>query len=484
MRNLTLGREVVCIGYGRLSFDDPSRKTSSVQDQEAAARRYADQKGWAMHSFHGDHGITGATMQRPGLQEMLRHVRERRVDFVIIEDVDRLGRDQEHLQYMAKLFRANDVRLHAVAIGPVEDLVLAVKAIIAEEQRRRTAYTTRRGLVGKARRAGATGGKTLGYRRVVIGISEDGYDVDRYVTVEEEANLVRRLYELYAAGYSLKAICTMLDAEGVPTPSAKWKRRNKVGKWNPSSLSGNVERGEGILNNKVYIGERVFNRRTWVEMPTEDRGFTRQPRLNAESDWVVNFDPEQRIIPQDLWEAVKERQREAREARDEQFHITRNPLAGAKRPGHLLSELVICGMCGEKFVATGGGRWRCRNHRGAGCANSSVTTTEIEERVLRGLRERLLSPALISRLAAELQKELDQALHDVGSSRAAIEVELADTRSRIAKLVQHLEEEDGTPKALIQRLKQLEEVETRLVAEHAITPERKVVRIPANYAAI
>jgi site-specific DNA recombinase len=69
--------------------------------------------------------------------------------------------------------------LHAVAIGPVEDLVLAVKAIIAEEQRRRIAYTTRRGLVGKARRAGATGGKTLGYRRIVIGIGEDGYDIDR-----------------------------------------------------------------------------------------------------------------------------------------------------------------------------------------------------------------------------------------------------------------------------------------------------------------
>jgi site-specific DNA recombinase len=104
-------RNIVAVGYGRLSFDDPKRKMSSVQDQEAAAHRYTDQKGWKLHSFHGDHGITGATMRRPGLQAMLALVRAGKVDIVIIEDVDRLGRDQEHLQYMAKLFRAHDVRL-------------------------------------------------------------------------------------------------------------------------------------------------------------------------------------------------------------------------------------------------------------------------------------------------------------------------------------------------------------------------------------
>ncbi|WP_063977159.1 recombinase family protein, partial [Sphingobium yanoikuyae] len=474
----------VAIAYGRLSFDDPSRKTSSVRDQEVAARRYADQKGWILHSFHGDHGITGATMQRPGLQQLLRIVKNGEVDVVIIEDVDRLGRDQEHLQYMAKLLRAFDVRLHAVAIGPVEDLVLAVKGIIAEEQRRRIAYTTRRGLVGKARRAGATGGKTLGYVRAVLGLSEDGYEVDRYIVVEEEAALVRRIFELYATGHSLKTICRMLDAEGIPTPSAHWRRRNKVGKWNPSSLSGNIERGEGILNNRAYVGERIFNRRNWVEVPTEDRGFTRQPRVNDESDWVVNIDPDQRIIPQDLWDAVKARQLDARAARDEKFNITGNPLAGAKRPAHLLTDLVVCGACGEKFIATGGGRWRCRNHRSAACDNGSVTSAELEARTLRGIRERLLTPTLISGFAAEMQKELDRAHQDKGLSRASIDIELADTRARICNLVKQLEEDDDAPRSLIARLKQLEEAEARLASEQENVPERKVVRLPANYAAI
>ncbi len=87
---------------------------------------------------------------------------------------------------------------------------------------------------------------------------------------------------------------------------------------------------------------------------------------------------------------------------------------------------------------------------------------ELENRVLRGVRERLLSPSLISRFAGELQKELNRAVHDNGASRVAVEVTLADTRSRIAKLVQQMEENEEVSKALIGRLKQLEETEARL----------------------
>lgn len=84
------------------------------------------------------------------------------MDVVIIEDVDRLSRDQEHLQHMSKIFRVHGVVLHTVAAGVIDHLVLSVKGMIGEQQRMRIAYTTRRGLAGKAKRGGVTGGKTLG----------------------------------------------------------------------------------------------------------------------------------------------------------------------------------------------------------------------------------------------------------------------------------------------------------------------------------
>ena len=472
------------IGYGRLSFDDPDRRTSSVEDQEAAARRYAEQHGFAFLGFYADHGITGATMERPRLQMMLGLVRANNVDVLIIEDVDRLSRDQEHLQYMAKLLRAHGVILHTVAVGAINELVLSVKGIVAEDQRRRTAYQTRRGLKGKAHRAGATGGKTLGFERAITGQDARGAELDRYIIIEREAALVRRIFTLYDEGHSLKSICDILDSEGVPPPSASWQRRNSTGRWNPSTLSGNVERCEGILNNRAYIGERIFNRRTWIEVPNERRGFSRQPRLNDQSEWIVGNDPEQRVVDQALWDRVKARQQQARAARDEQFRLTANPIAGAKRPKHLLSEMVHCGSCGDLFIASGAGRWRCRSHRRGTCVNGSVTTAELEERVLCGVRQRLLSPALIARFAAELQHELDAAYRTSNDSRGRIEIELTDARNRISKLVRRMEEDDDPPRALLQRLKELEATENRLADQLETEPTRTAIRLPVNYEVV
>ena len=53
---------------------------------------------------HYDDGITGATLQRPGLQAMRREVDDGRVKVVILEDINRLGRDEEHRQYIKKVF--------------------------------------------------------------------------------------------------------------------------------------------------------------------------------------------------------------------------------------------------------------------------------------------------------------------------------------------------------------------------------------------
>ena len=83
----------------------------------------------------------------------------------------------------------------------------------------RIAYTTRRGLKGKASRGGATGGRVLGYMRVVTGQDAQGRDLDCLAIEEEQAALVRRIFLLYADGRSLKQICNTLNAEGIPSPA-------------------------------------------------------------------------------------------------------------------------------------------------------------------------------------------------------------------------------------------------------------------------
>ncbi|WP_425057366.1 recombinase family protein [Sphingomonas oligoaromativorans] len=471
---------VRALGYGRKSFDDPDNRTSSVADQEMFARTYAERNGLNFVSWYADDGVTGGTMERPGLKHMLDMIRRGDVDAVIIEDVDRLSRDQEHLQYMSKLLRLHRVTLHTVAAGVIDHLVLSVKGMIGEQQRMRIAYTTRRGLAGKAKRGGATGGKTLGYARA---IDPQDPSSDRLIVVEGEAALVRRIFELYGDGSSLKQICNLLNEEGVPTPRARERGKYNAGVWNPSTLSGSAELGEGILNNETYIGRRIFNRRTWIEVPNETRGFRRRPRLNPECDWIIRDEPDLRIIDQDLWLCVKRRQTEARAARDAKFKLTANPLSGAKRPAHLLSGLVTCGCCGGVFVGTGG-RWRCKAAMRQACTNASIRITELEDRVLSGVRDRLLTPAVIERFATALQQELDADRIASGSERAGLQAQLDEVRSRIARLARRLEEDEDAPRTLVERLKELESQEFDLVGALTEVPEQTVVQLPSNYEPI
>jgi site-specific DNA recombinase len=472
------------IAYGRKSFDDPDERTSSVDDQQLFAEAYARSHGFDLLGFYGDDGITGATMERPGLQAALKVLASGKIRILIIEDVDRLGRDAEHIHHMVKLFRLYQVTVHTVSTGRIDDLVFAFKAIIGEQQRMRIAYTTRRGLKGKARRGGVTGGKVLGYRREITGQDAGGRDVDRLVIDDPQSELVQRIFNLYSEGQSLKQICAILNRDGIPSPRARERGKYNAGVWNPTTLSGDRSLGEGILNNEIYIGRRIFNRRIWVEVPNDNRGFSRRPRLNPETEWIINDQPELRIIDQALWDAVKVRQKEARAARDAKYKLTGNPLAGAKRPAHLLSGLVTCGACEAPFLATGAGRWRCKSHRTGTCTNGSITTRELEERALAGIRDRLLTPEIIGRFAAKLQTELE-AMHLANhADRNHVEGELVATRRRIAKLVSRIEEDDDAPRALTVRLKELETIEAGLEIALAEAPEPTVVRLPANYEAV
>ena len=120
---------------GCKSFDDPDRRTSSVDDQPQAAKAYAKRNGFRLITFHGDDGIEGATMKRFALTSLLAAIRRGDAKVVIIEDVDRPGRNQEHLQHMMKIFRAHGVVLDTVAAGVIDELVFSFKGIVGEQQR-------------------------------------------------------------------------------------------------------------------------------------------------------------------------------------------------------------------------------------------------------------------------------------------------------------------------------------------------------------
>jgi len=166
---------LLLIAYGSTL---PRSRINAPDDQQLFGQSYAERCRLEVIAFYGDDGITGAAIERPGLEQVLELITKGQVRNLISEGVARLSCDAEHLHCMVKLFRLHQVAVHTVVAGKVDDLVLAFKGIVGEQQRMRIAYTTRCGLRGKATRGGATGGRVLGYRREITGEDAQGRELD------------------------------------------------------------------------------------------------------------------------------------------------------------------------------------------------------------------------------------------------------------------------------------------------------------------
>jgi hypothetical protein len=155
--------------------------------------------------------------------------------------------------------------------------------------------------------------------------------------VPDEAAIVRRIFDDYRAGASLKQIAKALNAEGVCGPRGAL--------WSPSTIHGNPERGIGILHNELYIGRLVWNRQRFLK--DSDTG-KRVARTNPLSERIAKAVPELRIIDDKLWQAVQARyasvQRKWKSAEEgRRFNQFR-------RPKYSFSGLTKCGQCGAGFL--------------------------------------------------------------------------------------------------------------------------------------
>jgi DNA invertase Pin-like site-specific DNA recombinase len=246
-----------CAIYARFSSDAQSEQ--SIDDQVRICRARAERDGWQVVEVYADYAISGATAGRPRFQQMISEARAGRFRVVLAEALDRLSRDQEHIAGFYKQMQFAGVRVVTIAEGEISELHVGLKGTMSALFLKDLAQKTHRGLEGRVRAGRSGGGLSYGYR-VRRGLRADGTPVTGEMeVVSEEAAVVRRVFEAYAAGQSPRAITRALNAEDVPGP------RN--GKWTASLLLGGAERETGMLRNRLYIGERVWNRQRFIRTP-------------------------------------------------------------------------------------------------------------------------------------------------------------------------------------------------------------------------
>jgi site-specific DNA recombinase len=393
--------------YARYSTD--KQRDASIDDQFRECERVARSAGFEVVARFEDKGMSGGTADRPGYQALLCAARHREFSVIVAEDISRLWRNRAEFGPRSAEFE--DLGVHCVtAVGDDTrrdgwGLVIQIKQAVAEHARREASYRTRRGLEGKAIKGETAGGRAYGYRPASQSAT------GQVEIIEAEAAVVRRIFELYAAGVSSRAIAERLNSENIPSPGAAWRRTDtgkhakRRGKWVGSAIHGDPSRGYGILNNERYLGRLNWGRLQWKRGAANSR---KRTALVADSSMLVTReDPRLRIISDELWEQVKAR-RSARAIGP----IGRKMTKTGKPATSLLSGLLICADCGSRFVARNQRHYQCATRTYGGisaCSNDIRVPRENAEAAIVGyLADELLSPTSIDMAKREYREGMLQ----------------------------------------------------------------------------
>ena len=458
--------------YARYSTD--KQKDTSVEDQIRLCRRLCEQKGWQVTEVFTDHALSGKNTLRPGYQRLIQAAECGQIDVIAAESQNRLSRDMADSANLLKRMNFFGVRIHTASENELDDMKVGVSGLVSTMFLKDLAQKTRRGLEGRIARGKSAGGIAYGYR-VKREILPDGTlsAGDREIE-QDEAAVIKRIFRDYADGLSARTIAAALNAEGVTAPQSG----KGTGTWNPSTIAGNIKRGTGILNNELYIGRLVWNRLTYDTNPDTGK---RLSRLNPPEDWTTEDVPGLRILDDQLWQAVKTRQGEVRQAMNPAGVLTERPrLERARRPTYLLSGLLRCGCCGASYTLINKTRYGCagaRNKGAAVCTNrATIGRAEVEERVLSGLKQRLLAPDLLAQFAEEYRKAFNDAAAGACQDRQKAEHSLKKVEGRIANILTAIE--DGMYTASMKdKMSELEREKARLEAVIADNPKPPALRL-------
>jgi site-specific DNA recombinase len=448
-------------GYSRFSTDLQNDKSNVAQAREYRSHVSQQPNAVVTHDFE-DAGLSGSSMiRRRGIQALLRAARAGEFDVVVTESLDRLSRSQGDIAAIFERLQYARVRLVTLTEGLIDEWKVGVIGAKNAVYLKDLAHKTRRGQREAIAEGRSAGGLSFGYRldRSNRVIKHGREEILRGVLeiFPEQALVVVRIFRLYAAGMSPKAIAKLLNGEGVKGP------RGRI--WRASTIQGNAQTGVGILNNVLYIGRlRAMLRQYGINPETGLRG---KAIMNPASSLAVKDVPHLRIVDDELWEQVKLRQQATRRAQREGVHC-------AKKAKYLFSKLTKCGVCKGGFTTESRDELRCSNYREAGtsvCTNGRVIKRkEVERRVLAALQQRFLTKDHLDNFTRLYVAETNRLRAELRSKQAAAPRELEDVKRRSLEILDFKTKEGWLPEAWKNDLRRLDERQKELEAMIAAMP--------------
>lgn len=310
------------VGYARVSTDEQAREGVSLADQDYRVRAFIAERGWQCAEVFADKGISGSVpfaMRPAGGAAFDSQLA------IVVTAWDRLGRDAADFLAVVR-----DREVHSITEQGEPPLLRDLRAVLAQEERRKIAERTRAAAAELHRQGRYNGPRPLGYR----------FDGGILRPVPTEQPTVARIFSEFIAGRGISQITRALNADQVPTV--------RGGKWRTATV-------RSVLANPVYVGQ--------VRMADQIREGLHEAILEREV-----FDRARLLLG-----AMRDAPGRARGRRPKANHL-------------FIRGLLRCGECGEAMVPrTNGGYadYLCSGRQIAGCEMPIVGRRKIDTAVYR-----------------------------------------------------------------------------------------------------
>ena len=449
--------------YARVSSEQ-QREENTIASQTASLIEFATShdlevpKEWVFE----DEGYSGAILERPGLECVRDLAAEGQIQVVLAYSPDRLSRKYAYQILLIEEFARQGVETMFVKSpqgdSAEDQLLVQFQGMIAEYERAQILERSRRGKRHRAQagEVSVMSGAPYGYRY----IRKTDEAPAAYAVEEAEAQVVRRVYEMYTVeGLSMGEITRRLNTEAVPTRKASRWERSVV--W-------------AMLRNPAYRGIACFGKtrisaRTRVMRPQRRRGVT-MPGTTASherprAEWMEI--PVPALVTEESFARAQE------QLQQNKIRSRRRTIAPSVVQG-----LVSCAKCGyalsrsstqtsarkiHYYKCIGSDSWRKLG--GPVCDNSRFVRQELLDQIVWAEVIRLLEePALI-------QQELDRRLAAARSSdptkkrEQSLQRELTQVGKGMERLLNAYQEELLSIEQLRERMPGLRQRQQTLRAE-------------------
>lgn len=403
--------------YARVSTDKDEQLNSLENQVQYYTELIRSKPNWNYVEGYVDEGISGtSTKKRDSFNRMIADAKAGRFDFIITKEISRFSRStldsiqytQELLEHNVGVFFQND---NINTLDNDSEFRLVVMAGVAQDEVRKLSERLKFGFRQAIKNGHVLGNDTLW-----------GYDKkDCVLTInEEEAQVVRRIFDLYAnQQIGIRRISQALYDEGFTS-----RRGNAF----------NVLTIRHILHNPKYKGWYCANKSQTVDYRSKRKVFL------DECEWVMYPDPSvPAIVSEELWDRAnalyKRRSQQMMSHQSAAEFHNRYPYSGkiiCQEHGASFHRRVLKSAQGEKEV------WQCRVYRSHGrtaCSAPQLRTAELNQ-IMARIFDRITQnkQVIVDAVVKTIQSVPDE--HDCARNALRIQDDLSSLHAKKDRLLE------------------------------------------------